>query len=127
MASNNARARPRIRLLGRNISGRRKGVGRHAEQSLLPASAQTKVVQFVARHVRAVDTPGWGRHFLAGRSPPRARRCCGPKVTLREFRRAGFFISGRGREPQRLVSTQKYRISSHFLRLTFGKERVKTR
>src|SRR5712671_2229939 len=70
MASNNARARPRIRLLGRNISGRRKGAGRHAEQSLLLASAQTKVVQFVARHVRAVDTPGWGRHFLAGRSPP---------------------------------------------------------
>src|SRR5712671_1964971 len=66
MASNNARARPRIRLLGRNISGRRKGVGRHAEQSLLPGSAQTKVVQFVARHVRAVDTPTLGAAFSCG-------------------------------------------------------------
>src|SRR5712675_35188 len=70
MASSNARARPRIRLLGRNISGRRKGVGRHAEQSLLPGSAQTKVVQFVARHVRAVDTPRWGRRFLRAARPP---------------------------------------------------------
>ena len=87
---------------------------------------------------RAIGAAVWADFFLrtghrqpgGGSGPCRLvvdLPVCGCKVTVREFRRVQFLRPKRARQPQRLASTQKYRISGRFLRLTFGKERVKTR